>query len=603
MFLVTAAEQRAADASFSKTTGLPTILLMEQAAVALAEAVYNIVRKTDSSTEGDCDCKIGLSRPRTRTRTRKIKNIAILCGCGNNGGDGYALARHLVTDSCHLPADLRQHIKVYEYLPQRERLGDAALNRSGYLLCGGEIAPLAELTADATTLYVDAVWGTGYKAGRPVDAEFRTAAITVNSAKQGGATVLAVDIPSGLEADTGKASETAILADSTITFGYGKPGLYINQGRRHCGHVKVASLTIPLDAAKNSVGEQNPPTSTASATLSASVSAKGSGFASPYGKQPFCRRILPELDDFVRLLQPRRRDSYKGTNGNAAIIAGDQGMSGAAALAAAGAWQSGPGKVFAWVGRSAETAILSYNPAVLASERPSELTDVELRSRVTDYLNNLGDPAKAACLVGPGLNINSALETIIEVVLAWPGQTVFDASALTALSLKPAYWLELIQKRQAAGLSKPLFTPHLGEYKCLLKATAALPDKAEMLKSENDLSLEAEALAEIWQANILVKGTYSFLTGFDDKIVYLPYGNSALAHAGSGDLLAGTIVGLAAQGHRLPVAAALGAFLCGRAAEMYIANGGSPRCFFWQEQLRLMRQIMAELESMQCNRL
>ena len=161
----------------------------------------------------------------------------------------------------------------------------------------------------------------------------------------------------------------------------------------------------------------------------------------------------------------------------------------------------------------------------------------------------------------------------------------------------------MIQKRQAAGLSKPLFTPHLGEYKCLLKATAALPDKAEMLKSENDLSLEAEALAEIWQANILVKGTYSFLTGFDDKIVYLPYGNSALAHAGSGDLLAGTIVGLAAQGHNLPVAAALGAFLCGRAAEIYIANGGSPRCFFWQEQLRLMRQIMAELESMQCNRL
>lgn len=597
MFLVTAAEQRAADASFSKTTGLPTILLMEQAAVALAEAVYNIVRKTDSSTEGDCDCKIGLSRPGVRARTREIKNIAILCGCGNNGGDGYALARHLVTDSCHLPADLRRHIKVYEYLPQRKRLGDAALNRSGYLLCGGEIAPLAELTADATTLYVDAVWGTGYKAGRPVDAEFRAAAITVNSAKQGGATVLAVDIPSGLEADTGKASEIAILADSTITFGYGKPGLYINQGRHHCGHVKVAPLTIPLDAAKNSVGEQNPPTSTASATLSASVSAKGSGFASPDGKQPFCRRILPELDDFVRLLQPRQRDSYKGTNGNAAIIAGDPGMSGAAALAAAGAWQSGPGKVFAWVGRSAETAILSYNPAVLASERPSELTDAELRSRVTDYLTNLGDPAKVACLVGPGLNINSALETIIEAVLAWPGQTVFDASALTALSLKPVYWLELIQKRQAAGLSKPLFTPHLGEYKCLLKATAALPEKAEMLKSENDLSLEAEALAEIWQANILVKGTYSFLTGFDDKIVYLPYGNYALAHAGSGDLLSGTIVGLAAQGHRLPVAAALGAFLCGRAAEIYIANGGSPRCFFWQEQLRLMRQIMAELES------
>ena len=90
MFLVTAAEQRAADASFSKTTGLPTILLMEQAAVALAEAVYNIVRKTDSSTEGDCDCKIGLSRPGVRARTREIKNIAILCGCGNNGGDGYA---------------------------------------------------------------------------------------------------------------------------------------------------------------------------------------------------------------------------------------------------------------------------------------------------------------------------------------------------------------------------------------------------------------------------------------------------------------------------------------------------------------------------------
>ena len=415
--------------------------------------------------------------------------VLVCAGPGNNGGDGFVMARELARAG--VPVSV-----LFTADPARLPADAAA----AYRICRGSSADFCrEVPTGNFSLVVDALFGIGL--ARPIEGEYADLIARINAFD---GPVLALDIPSGLDGDTGRALGCAVRATHTLSFIGGKPGLYTLDGPDHCGEVSIADLDLSLDGFPGAV------LSTA---------------------------------DFRSSLQPRRRNSHKGSYGSLAVIGGAPGMTGAALLAARAGLQLGAGRVF--VGLLSPLAVDPMQPELM------------LRS-ADDALANA-----TALAIGPGLGESAAASDLIRRAASADFPALFDADALNLIAAHP-----VLAARVRHRAAPTLLTPHPAEAALLLGI--ATDDV------QRDRVAAASQLAQRFHAHVALKGCGTVVAFPDGRWRINATGNPGLASAGSGDVLAGIAAALLAQGW--PAAAAL----CGAvhihsmAADLLAAAGEGP---------------------------
>ncbi|MDR1607828.1 MAG: NAD(P)H-hydrate dehydratase [Deltaproteobacteria bacterium] len=442
--------------------------------------------------------------------------VFVLAGPGQNGGDGYVLARLFAAQG---------HPVVIAQVGSAPK-GDAAINLALAKKLGLNITPLGvssdpwpELPPQA--LLIDALLGTGLD--RPVTGLF---AETIEKAANHPGPKLAVDLPSGLSADTGLALGPVIPADLTATVGVYKKGLFLNDGPRLSGQIRVADLGFCPQMIEK---------------------ARPQGL---YLDAALARSFLPS----------RTQDGHKGTFGHACVMGGGAGKTGALALAALGALRSGVGLVTAASPKNSPLLLNSDLISAMTLPLPEESSG-HFALEACEPLVAFMTPKKKALGLGPGLGLGQgAQELVRKLTVFLERPMLLDADALTALEDRP----ELVSKAMAPRL----LTPHPGEAGLLL----GLSPKEIQVDRFGSLS----TLAKITKATVLLKGQYTLImepeTG---RYLVNSTGNPVLAVGGSGDILTGLLTGFLAQGLSPFAAAGLGAFVHGRAADLAASRLGS----------------------------
>lgn len=422
----------------------------------------------------------------------------ILCGPGNNGGDGFVVARLLAR------AGWRVELQLLGSLDNLK--GDAAfMARRWTEDCGGEVRPLGQDWTFDPDVIVDALFGAGLN--RPVGSEV---AAVMARANESDALRVAIDIPTGLAGDSGKALGTVFDADRTVTFFTLKPGHLLLPGRLHCGAVEVADIGIPgevLDIIAPRVWRNGP-------------------------------ALWRDHWPWASLA------GHKYKRGHAIVVSGPLGSTGAACLAARGALRIGGGLVTVACPMDA-LAVLGV-----------KLTAVMTRGLADDAAFDaiLADPRHNAVLLGPGGGVGEGLRARVVATLRAGKRVVLDADALTCFRDAPEMLFA------ARGESDLVLTPHDGEFARLFPDIAA----ADLSKLERARQAAARS-----GAVVLLKGADTVVAAPDGRAVINDNAPPDLATAGSGDVLAGFILGLLAQGMPAFEAAAAAVWIHGAAAESF----------------------------------
>ena len=424
--------------------------------------------------------------------------VLVLCGPGNNGGDGFVAARRLV-DAGHA-VDLA-------LLGSREALsGDAALAAADW---AGPVADAAQADPVRAGLVIDALFGAGLS--RDLAGAARALVERVNGA---GRPVLAIDVPSGVDGDTGAIRGAAIRATETVTFVALKTGHMLQPGRGLCGRLHVAEI------------------GTGPAALEA-------GFAAC---APPVFRNGPDLwgAAFPRLTGA----SHKYTRGHALVLSGPATRTGAARLAARGALRVGAGLVTV------------ASPERALPENAAHLTAIMLRAcdSADDLDDLLTDARINVVLAGPGLGVGEPTRDLVAVAASAGRGLVLDADALTSFKGQ----VRLLAAHIADGGAQAVLTPHAGEFAKLFAGTGAVADGIGKVERTR----RAAALAG---AVVVLKGADTVIAAPDGRAAINDHGTPWLGTAGSGDVLGGLIAGLLAQGMPPFEAAAAGVWLHGDA--------------------------------------
>lgn len=443
--------------------GVPSLTLMENAGRAVAEEI---------------------------ARRFGARPVLVLCGPGNNGGDGFVIARYLKRWGWPVRLSL---------LGERQALkGDAAAMAARW-----DGAVEQGVSIGAARLIVDAVYGAGLSRDFPA-----ALAEAINGA---GVPVVAVDVPSGLDGLTGKPRGSAVRADVTVTFFRRKPGHVLMPGRMLCGETLVADIGIPA-----SVLEDIRPT----AWINAEIPAP-------------CAWL----------------DGHKYGRGHAVVVSGGPLSTGAARLAAQAALRSGAGLVTL----SGEASALAVHAAHVSAVMLSD----------ADLATLLSDKRKNAVLIGPAAGVGEATRDKVDAALMSGAAVVLDADALTSFSDEE----ESHRLFRLIGMvpGRPVVvTPHTGEFSRLFKGV--------LEESESKLQA-ARAAAALSGAVIVLKGADTVIATPDGRARINVNAPPSLATAGSGDVLAGIVTGLLAQGLSAFEAAALAVWRHGEAANRHGARG------------------------------
>ena len=473
--------------------GVTTDELMEQAGLAIAHMAHDLLA-TAGVPPGDA-------------------SVLVLVGPGNNGGDGLVAARYLVEWGHPVTA----------YLPIERadtRASRATLNSSGVTRHtaddDSDLSILAE-QLQGSRLVVDALLGTGRS--RPIEGALAAVLDRLAQAQSDRPEMLllSVDLPTGLDADTGLADPLCPVADVTLALGLPKVGHMALGGAARVGRLEIADIGIPAHLAEEASAREV---------------------------------ITPE---WVRSALPSRSpDAHKGTFGRALVVAGSERYGGAAYLACMGAARSGAGLVTL---AASESVLRVVAPKLIeVTTLPLPADDGALSPDAPEML--LAEARQCqALLVGCGLGRSRDANRLVQQTLRthrYPGTPlVLDADALNILAELPEWW---------AGLyGEAVVTPHPGEMSRLTGL-----DTAEV--NAHRMAL-AERYAEQWGVTVVLKGAYTVVASPGGAVRVSPFANPALATAGSGDVLAGVIAGLVAQGAEPFDAAACGVYLHGAAGE------------------------------------
>ena len=447
--------------------------------------------------------------------------VWLVAGPGNNGGDALVVATEL----------RRAGIAVEVCMPVEVKPDDARWALAGARSAGVPITATPPASFDGYSWLVDGMFGIGL--ARPLDGVFATLAQQLTARARARGRVLALDVPSGLDSDTGNVvgSGSAVRATHTVTFIGAKPGLYMTSGRDLSGAVTVAP--IGLECANRTQAQLN----------------------------------APAL--FSSCLPPRDFATNKGTFGSLAVIGGDTGMCGAPILAARAALYAGAGKVHvAFIGRGAP----AYDPP-----HPELM------------LHAVGDLAldsMDALAIGCGMGHRDRASVTLHDALALDLPTLLDADALNLLAKDDAL-ADALEARGTQPGQPCVLTPHPLEA-ARLGGTDARTVQADRLAA-------ARALAARYASVVVLKGAGTVVASPDGRIAINPTGNAALATGGTGDVLGGLIGALLAQ-HLPPYEAALaGVYLHGLAADTLSAGGDGPAGLTAGELAPMVRTLLNRL--------
>ncbi len=492
MLLVTANQMQEMDKQTIDSFGISGLVLMENAARGAVDILIN------------------------QYKNLKTKKIAILAGRGNNGGDGFVIARYL----------MEKGIRVNTFLlSSKEKVqGDAKVNMDlVQKLCDrGETGTIIEIP-DAHTfeknramichhdLFVDAILGTGLNFD--VRGFFKDAIKLLNDSKS---PVFAIDIPSGLHSDTGQPMGLAVKADATATFAFAKIGHILYPGNLYTGKLDIVEIGIPNYIAKEK-------------RMSLS---------------------LIEKNKIAALFPSRSYDSHKGSYGHLAILAGSPGRTGAAALCANAAMRSGTGLVTLGIPDSLNERLEAQTTESmtwpLKENGKGFLTDICL-----DQIKTMLD-GKQALAIGPGIgtheNTKKLVRTLIEISTI---PLIIDADGLNCL----ADSLKVLKKKKAPAI----LTPHPGEMARLCQTSTT--------KIQADRIGTATAFAKDHDVILVLKGAQTIVALPDGCCSICPTGNPGMASGGMGDVLTGMISGFCAQGFAPEDAARAGVYIHGLSAD------------------------------------
>ena len=493
MLVVTAREMRALDRLTIEKYGVPSLVLMERAGEGVAEAILDRFEK--------------LARG----------GVLVVAGKGNNGGDGFVVARLLKKK--RIPCEV-------VLLARKEELSrDAASNLRAYLKAKGKLCEVASdsigLVAQrmkGKRLLVDAVLGTGIK--DEVRGLYAEVIALINSS---GLPVVAVDIPSGLDADSGRPLGTSVKAEMTVTMGYPKLAQVTYPGLNYVGELVVADIGIDSRA----VEEVAPRT-----------------------------ELLEEQD--VRWLVPLREpDTHKGTYGHLLVMAGSRGKTGAAILGCRAAMRVGAGLVTLAAPRSLN-GIFASSMVEVMTEPLSDNADEELEPLNDQSWHRLLD-RKSALLFGPGMGVKDSVRGALRWLLRnlevpW----VIDADGLNALAGEV--------ERLRSAKTPPVLTPHPGEMARLIGSETSAVNR--------DRVGVARSFAREHRCYVVLKGSRTVIATMDGKVFINPTGNPGMASGGMGDVLAGMLGGFLAQGFAIEDALTLGVYLHGFVGDGVAAKKG-----------------------------
>ncbi len=430
----------------------------------------------------------------------QLEKVVILGGVGQNGGDAWVVARHL------LQAGIAAQCVLVG--PRERIVGDAKVNLEALLRLG---VPL-ELVADDTgmprlidalrgaTLLVDGLFGTGLD--REIRGVFARAVEAINGSD---AACFALDLPSGIDANSGQVLGIAVRATTTATFAAHKRGLHQHPGVSHAGEVRCVPIGVPTP------------------------------------RESACALLEPH--DLRCALPPRPKDAHKGTNGHVLAVAGSPGKTGAALLCALGALRAGAGLVTVATSSEARRAL---------DQKVLEVMTAELASGAGCAASALAlAQGKSSAVLGPGLGLDEAAKQLaVELALALPVPTVLDADALTHLSAQLSSLCEARAPR--------VLTPHPGEASRLLGCTTA-EVQADRYGAAQELALRSAQV-------VVLKGARTVIAAPDGRLRVCAAGTPALGVAGTGDVLSGIVAALLVE-HDAFDAASAAVMLHGLAGE------------------------------------
>ena len=505
MRVLNTAQMREADRRTTADIGIPALVLMENAGrqtVAAMEAMYNDLTE---------------------------RRVAVLCGQGNNGGDGFVVARTLV----------QRDVDVSVFLLGRvsDVRGDARTNLEILGRIGVTVVEVADSQAwelhfsevSDCTLIVDAIFGTGLNA--PIAGLIESVIADVNAS---GIPVVAIDLPSGLSADSPEPTGPAVDAALTVTLAAPKLSLVLPPGETLAGDIVIADIGIPSDVLDGLDG--------------------------------------PRVDLLTRgsmreLITPRTADTHKGDYGRVLVVAGSRGKTGAAHLAAVGALRSGAGLVTVATARCCQDVVAALGP-----EYMTEAIAEDMRAPGTagggagqigldpDEVDRILEMARDVIAIGPGLGqAVGTREFITRIVDRATMPVVVDADGLNAFVEDP----DRLAGREGRDV---IITPHPGEMARLLGMTT---DEVQASRLEI-----ARNFAAAHRCYVVLKGHRTLIATPDEKVFINPTGNPGMATGGTGDVLTGMIAAWLAQLLDAEAACKLAVYLHGMAGDLAEADEG-----------------------------
>lgn len=483
MKVVTPGQMNMIDSISIQKIGIPGIVLMENAALQVLKEIIKDL--------GDV----------------RNKTIAVFAGKGNNGGDGFALARHLFNRGTN--------VKVFAVPGKKEIKGDAKLNLDIVERIGVSVVEVNEKTKLdevrmellSVDMIVDGIFGTGLKG--PVEGLVKDIIDMINSS---GRKVIAIDIPSGIRGETGTILGTCVKADKTVTFGLPKVGMLLHPGCENIGEMVVADIGIPAKV----IDEMSIKTN------------------------------VIDAGDVSNLIPERASAGNKGEYGKILLVTGSTGMTGAGRLAGEAALRTGAGLVYLGVPASLvpvyESGIIESVTVPLDDKGTGTLS----RESAVQILERMKNANVAA--IGPGLSVGDDIVSVIRDII--DGSTiplVLDADALNAVSRDITMLKGL--KVQA------VLTPHPGE---MARLTGKNIKDIQQSRIETAITFAAQ-----WNVIVVLKGARTVIAQPDGTVFINVTGNPGMATGGTGDVLTGIIAGLIGQGLKSFDAAVAGVFLHG----------------------------------------